>query len=126
MIKLIRLLLGNLIAFLNWLTRGVKKKRTDEQQKVVAEQAANLALYQFNLCPFCIKTRRVMHQLNLPIDLRDAKNDPKWRNELLQDGGKIKVPCLRIVEDQQVKWLYESNDINRYLKQRFNDAAINY
>ena len=113
-----------MIALINWLTRGAKKKRCSEQQSLVEQQASNLALYQFGLCPFCIKTRRVMHQLNLPIELRDAKNDPKWRSELLQDGGKIKVPCLRIVEDQQVKWMYESTDINRYLKLKFNEQVI--
>lgn len=120
MIKLIRLALGSLIALINWLTRGLKMKRTPEQQALVAQQSASLSLYQFGLCPFCIKTRRVLHQLNLPIELRDAKNNSQWRSELLQDGGKIKVPCLRIIDDQQVTWMYESSDINQYLKQRFS------
>jgi glutathione S-transferase len=43
------------------------------------------------------------------------KNDEQYRQELLEQGGKVKVPCLRIEQDGQVKWLYESNDIIAYL-----------
>jgi glutathione S-transferase len=39
---------------------------------------------------------------------------------LLQGGGKVQTPCLRIAgEDGQVRWMYESGDIIRYLQQRF-------
>lgn len=60
-----------------------------------------------------------MHKLNLPIETKDAKNDPKARELLLSEGGKVKVPCLRIEENGEVKWLYESSEINRYLSGRF-------
>ncbi|MBT9531575.1 MAG: glutaredoxin, partial [Pseudomonas sp.] len=56
---------------------------------------------------------------NVPMTLRDAKNDPQARLELEQQGGKIQVPCLRIEENGQSTWLYESKAIASYLQQRF-------
>jgi glutathione S-transferase len=55
--------------------------------------------------------------------MRDIKRDPARRDELVAGGGKKQVPCLRIAEaDGGVRWLYESREISRYLRQRF--AAI--
>ena len=70
----------------------------------------------------CVKTRRTLHKLNVPVALRDAKNDAQARSELEQQGGKIKVPCLRIEENGQSTWLYESKAIIAYLNERF--AAV--
>ena len=44
------------------------------------------------------------------------------RAALLAGGGKIKVPCLRIEENGESRWMYESNDIIRYLESRFAKA----
>ena len=49
----------------------------------------------------------------------DAKNDAEHRQALEQQGGRIKVPCLRIEENGQSTWLYESKAIIAYLDQRF-------
>jgi len=85
----------------------------------VVKDAARLSLYQFRACPFCVKTRRALHRLNVPMTLHDAKNDPVQRERLLAGGGKIKVPCLHIEEEGQSRWLYDSNAIIAYLEQRF-------
>lgn len=118
-IKLIRNLLGLLIATIDVLTRGSQLKRTPEKQHQVNQDAKNLSLYQFFACPFCIKTRRAMYKLNLPIEKRSASEGSSHRDDLLQGGGKVKVPCLRIEENGKVEWLYESSDIIRYLEKRF-------
>ncbi len=120
MLKIIRLTLGAIIAFFDLITRGFKKKRTPENQLQIQQQLKKLSLYQFNLCPFCIKVRRQLHKLNLPIELRDAKNNPQHRTTLEQEGGRIKVPCLRIEDESGTRWMYESSDIIRYLKAQFN------
>ncbi|MBA1250978.1 glutaredoxin family protein [Pseudomonas luteola] len=119
LIKALRIGLGQTIVGLDLLTRPRKLKRSAEAQKQVEEQTAGLALYQFQACPFCVKTRRAMHKLNLPIALRDVKKDPEHREALLAGGGRIKVPCLRIEEDGRTAWMYESNDIIAYLNKRF-------
>ena len=122
LIKLLRNVLGPLIVFIDFITRPRKLKRSTEAQAAVTQSAGNLALYQFHACPFCVKTRRSLHRLNVPVALRDAKNDVRARQELEQQGGKIKVPCLRIEQDGQSTWLYESKAIIAYLDQRF--AAV--
>ena len=57
-----------------------------------------------------------MKKNNINIDLKDAKNDLEQRNELLNNGGKIQVPCLKISKNESTQWLYESSDIIKYLE----------
>lgn len=122
LIKALRLALGYIILFVDFITRPRKLKRTAEAQAAVEQAASGLALYQFRACPFCVKTRRALHKLNVPVALRDAMNDPQARQELEQQGGKIKVPCLRIEENGQSTWMYDSKAIIAYLDQRFASA----
>lgn len=119
--KIIRIILGQLILFLSWITTPRSIKRDREAQARVDQATQKLALYQFHACPFCIKVRRQMKRQSLNIQTRDAKKDLAHRDELLNGGGKLKVPCLRI-EDKtgEVKWLYESSDIVSYLQNRFS------
>jgi len=118
-LKLLRNSLGMIIVFLSFITLPKKLKRNENDQKLAQEKANKLSLYQFYACPFCVKTRRTIHALNINIEFRDAKNDEKFRQELLEKGGEIKVPCLRIENTGEVEWLYESSDIINYLNQQF-------
>ncbi|GAA0225971.1 glutathione S-transferase N-terminal domain-containing protein [Marinomonas primoryensis] len=119
LINFIRNLLGYIIAIIDLVTRGPKLKRTPEKQKQINNELKHLSLYQFYACPFCIKTRRAMHKLNLPIEKRSASEGSPHRAALLAGGGQIKVPCLRIEQEGKVEWLYESSEIIRYLKTHF-------
>lgn len=74
-----------------------------------------LALYQYRACPYCARTRQVLDKLNLDIEQRDVQMEPKYRQELMQQGGSRQVPCLRIEKGNgQIQWLYESGDIIKY------------
>lgn len=121
-VNLVRNLLGCIIAFFDLITRPRKLKRSAEAQKAVEQEVKTMALYQFFACPFCIKTRRALHRLNLPIETRNAKRGTPYREELETQGGKGKVPCLRICEHGQDIWMYESNEIIAYLDKRFGSA----
>ena len=121
-VKALRVGLGHVIIAGYFLTRPRKKQRPAEQQAKVNAAAQDLTLYQFHACPFCVKTRRTLHRLNVPVALKDAKNNEQDRQTLLEQGGKIKVPCLRIEEDGQTTWMYDSKVIIEYLDKRF--AAI--
>ena len=118
-ISLIRNLLGGIIAFFDVLTRGTKQKRTAEAQQQVDKDTQGLTLYQFFACPFCIKTRRAMYKMNLPIVKQNASKGSPHRDELLKGGGKIQTPCLRIETAGEATWLYDSSEIINYLQQRF-------
>ena len=121
-VKALRVGLGHVIVFADWISRPAKRKRDAAAQARVDQAAKGLALYQFHACPFCVKTRRTLHRLNVPVALKDAKNNEQDRQTLLEQGGKIKVPCLRIEENGQTTWMYDSKVIIDYLDKRF--AAI--
>ncbi len=119
LLKLLREGLGRLIVLIDWLTRPRKLRRPEEQQREVQVQLGELSLYQLYACPFCVKVRRAMHRLNLPIETRSTKQGSEFRQELQAEGGRLKVPCLRISEGDESRWLYESAEIIRYLEARF-------
>ncbi len=123
LVKALRVGLGQIIVLGDALTRPRPQKRSPQGQAAVNADAASLSLYQFQACPFCVKTRRAMHRLNVPVTLKDAKNDPEARAALQTGGGKVKVPCLRIEEAGGTRWMYESNDIIAYLEKRFANVA---
>lgn len=120
LLKITRNALGYSIAALDLISRGKGQQRPATKQADVDAQTASMALYQFTACPFCIKTRRAIHRLGLTIEKRNAMNNASARRELEQQGGKIKVPCLRITQPGKDDiWMYESGDIIAYLQQRF-------
>ena len=112
--------LGAIIAFISWLMPVSKIKRTSTQQKKTDEQTANIELYQFFGCPFCIKTRRMIKRLNLNIVTRNAQTiGSEFRDEMQRETGKVQVPCLKITNGDEVQWMFESNDISTYLNKHF-------
>lgn len=117
--KAIRFILGKLILLIDALFRPRGVKRTAQEQEKVDLRAREHRLYQFAACPFCVKVRRAMKRQGVNIELCDAKNNPKHREDLLQGGGKVTVPCLRIEKEGKVEWLYESSDIVAYLQKTF-------
>ena len=117
--RTLRLVLTPIVLLVEKLTTPKGLSRSDEEQQKVDEACKSLTLYQFAACPFCVKVRKEIARLNLNIELRDAKNNEQHRRELSDGGGRVKVPCLRIEQDDNVQWMYESDDINQYLQQRF-------
>jgi glutaredoxin len=119
--RFIRVLLIPFMHVFEFVTMPKGVTRSDSAQEKVKQQCNNLVLYQFKTCPFCIKVRREIKRLSLPITLRDAQKNLQHREALLQGGGHIKVPCLQIKDDQgNVRWMYESDEINKYLHQQFS------
>ncbi|WP_120510782.1 glutaredoxin family protein [Photobacterium salinisoli] len=117
--KFVRWFLGRIILLLNAIFTPKSMKRSALEQSEINVAAEKLRLYQFDACPFCVKVRRSAKRLALPLKTLDAKK-PAFEQELINGGGKRKVPCLRIEkEDGQVEWMYESADIIQYLENRF-------
>jgi glutaredoxin len=118
--KLVHAIVGPILLAGDWLTSPKGIVREAAAQQNIDARTKDLIMYQFKTCPFCIKTRRAIKRLSLNIEKRDALNDPVSRRELLEGGGEIKVPCLRIPgEDGTATWLYESDDIIRFLETSF-------
>ena len=118
--RTLRIVLGPFMLLWEKISTPKGIVRPIEEQQQIDQQCTELTLYQFKTCPFCIKVRREMRGLSLNIALRDAQNDPQHRAALLQGGGKIKVPCLKITDEGgDSQWLYESTAVIQYLRQRF-------
>ena len=115
----VRLVLGPFMLLWEAVSRPRAIERAPAAQAGVDHACRELALYQFPTCPFCIKVRKEMHRLALPIELRDARNDPAHRAALEAGGGRVKVPCLRVPEGEGARWIYESDAILAYLRERF-------
>ena len=116
----VRVLLAPVMLISEKLSTPKAVERTPEEQAQVDAACQQLALYQFRTCPFCIKVRKEIARLGLNIELRDAQLDPAHKQALLEGGGKVNVPCLKITDDAgQATWLYESDEINRWLHRRF-------
>jgi glutaredoxin len=117
----IRWVLGQIILLVDFITSPKPLVREAGAQKAIDEVTASMSMYQFKACPFCVKVRRELKRHALHVELRDAKAEGDFKAELIREGGRHKVPCLRIENaDSSVEWLYESNDIIAHLKSRFN------
>ena len=117
--RTIRRVIGPVMLLIDKLTtpKGIQRPVAEQQQ--INEITKNMALYQFKTCPFCMKVRREIKRQSLNIELRDAQHNQQYRTQLLEGGGQVKVPCLKINNEQgQESWLYESDKIIDYLKQK--------
>lgn len=113
----IRWVLGRIILFFNFVFSPSSPKREESEQAKLDEKTQSISLYQLPACPFCVKVRRTIKREGLKIELRNINQKNDYLDELVREGGKRTVPCLRIVkEDQQVQWLYESKDVAHYLQ----------
>lgn len=60
-----------------------------------------------------------MRGKDFDVDLCST-SDGTHAKALMQGGGKTQVPCLRIEQaDGKVEWMYESDDIIRYLRAEY-------
>jgi glutaredoxin len=122
---LIRWVLARIILLVDFLFSPKGLKRDAQLQTDYDRETAKLSLYQYAACPFCVKVRWAMKRNALKVATKDAKRNPQFAKELVEGGGSLKVPCLRIEEnDGAVTWMYESSDIIEYLEQRFELVPV--
>ena len=114
--KVVRKILGSVLIVADKLTTPKPIMRDITQQQKLDGITAKFTLYNYEGCPFCIKVRRVIKKLALKIDIVDA-TDATYRQTLLEEGGKVQVPCLCIKKDDgSLEWMYESDIIINYLE----------
>ena len=118
--SIIRWLLARIIFVVDLLFRPRVHKHSTDVQTQYDASSKSLSLYQFAACPFCVKVRWAIRRLGVSIEYKDAKRNAQYAKELVEGGGHLKVPCLRIEKnDGEVEWMYESSDIINYLSQQY-------
>ena len=123
LMSIIRWPIGQLILIINFIFSPKSPKRAAIAQAKLDEETVGLSLYQLPSCPFCVKVRRSIKREGLKIELRTISGKNEFREELIREGGKRTVPCLRIEKsDGQIQWLYESKDVVAHL-QNISKAA---
>lgn len=112
---IIRFIVGRIILLLNQLTLPKPVARTAQQQLEINQLTEHLTLYEMLACPYCVKVRRELFRLGLNITTIDVKKNPAEMDNLIQQGGKFQVPCLKIVSHNDTNWLYESDQIIQHI-----------
>ncbi|SDC47951.1 MULTISPECIES: glutathione S-transferase N-terminal domain-containing protein [unclassified Candidatus Frackibacter] len=75
-----------------------------------------IKLYQFETCPFCIKVRKKLDELNLNYETVEVSRDRAKRTKIKELSGQIKVPVL---EDSDGTVVYDSSRIVEYLEDNY-------
>jgi glutathione S-transferase len=97
-------------------------QRSAQRQSATDIRTARLTLYHFPACPYCVCVAREIERLTLKIEMRDILCNDDYFEELRAGGGRTRVPCLRICDDDGASdWLYESAEIISYLRTHFAD-----
>lgn len=82
-----------------------------------------LELYDFEACPFCRKVREALTVLDLEAVIYPCpKSGPRFREEVKKRGGKAQFPYL--VDPNTGREMYESDQINRYLFERYGSGEV--
>ena len=84
--------------------------------------APTLVLYEFQACPFCLRVREALTQLDLDAEIRPCpKGARRHRDEVVKRGGKASFPFL--VDETAGVEMYESEDIVRHLYAAYGEGA---
>jgi glutaredoxin len=92
-------------------------------ERYTCEPDERLALYYTPTCPFCVRVLRVIGQLKIDVELRDIWLNEGYRAELREARGRTTVPVLRCTSPAKDRWMPESADIVRYLRERFEPKS---
>ncbi len=113
--KLARKAIGKAILLADRATTPKSVQRHPDKQLELDNITKTLTLYELHASPYCVKVRREIKRQALNIKRTNVKKDNLSKQTLISEGGKFQVPCLRIEEKNYVSWLYESDEIIKYL-----------
>lgn len=99
---------------------GYKVKETS---KLGPRPEKPIEIYEFEGCPFCRKVREIVAVLDLDVLFYPCpQNGPTFRPKVVQMGGKQQFPYM--VDPNTGTAMYESDDIIKYLVQKYGDGSI--
>lgn len=82
-----------------------------------------IEIYEFEGCPFCRKVREIVSILDLDVLFYPCPKDgPNFRPKAIELGGKKQFPYM--VDPNTGVAMYESDDIIKYLVERYGDGKV--
>ena len=79
-----------------------------------------IILYELPGCPFCIKVRRKLEELDLEYDVIEVPRSHRARTEVKEISGQTGVPVI-VDEEHGVEGMAESSDIVAYLEETYGN-----
>ncbi len=82
----------------------------------VEQEQENVTLYYTDYCPYSQKVLHYLKKIHKTVPMKNVESNPKNREELLKEGGRLQVPCLTVdgkaiyESDAIIKWLSEHQD----------------
>ncbi|XP_047308566.1 uncharacterized protein LOC124912054 [Impatiens glandulifera] len=99
---------------------GFKVKETS---KLGPRPEKPIEIYEFEGCPFCKKVREIVAVLDLDVLYYPCpQNGPNFRPKAIQMGGKKQFPYM--LDPNTGVAMYESDDIIKYLVQKYGDGNV--
>ncbi|MFP4175488.1 MAG: glutathione S-transferase N-terminal domain-containing protein [Halobacteriales archaeon] len=77
-----------------------------------------IKLYELDGCPYCMKVRRKLDELDLDYESVKVPSSHGRRDEVEEVSGQTGVPVL-VDEEHGVDGMPESDDIVRYLEETY-------
>jgi glutathione S-transferase len=76
-----------------------------------------LSLYYYPTCWACRRVLRALDSLGMDVELRQIRENPDYRDELIAARGRKRVPVLRVDHaDGRTEWIPESRVIVQLLQ----------
>ncbi|WOL03494.1 hypothetical protein Cni_G12214 [Canna indica] len=102
---------------------GIAGLKLKETSKLGPRPEKPIEIYEFEGCPFCRKVREIVSILDLDVLYYPCpRNGPNFRPKVLQMGGKKQFPYM--VDSNTGVAMYESDDIIKYLVDKYGDGTI--
>ncbi|MEF8774948.1 MAG: glutathione S-transferase N-terminal domain-containing protein [Haloarculaceae archaeon] len=83
---------------------------------------ANLELYELEGCPFCIRVKETLAELDLEYESHKVPASHSKREEVREISGQTGVPVL-VDHEHGVEGMAESADIIDYLEKTYGGSA---
>ncbi|XP_012072967.1 uncharacterized protein LOC105634688 [Jatropha curcas] len=97
--------------------------KVKESSKVGPRPEKPIEIYEFESCPFCRKVREIVSVLDIDVLFYPCpKNGPTFRPKVVQMGGKQQFPYM--VDPNTGTAMYESDDIIKYLVEKYGDGTV--
>ncbi|KAK9705753.1 hypothetical protein RND81_07G079400 [Saponaria officinalis] len=94
-----------------------------ESSKLGPRPEKPIEIYEYESCPFCRKVREIVSILDLDVLFYPCpKNGPNFRPKVVEMGGKKQFPYM--VDPNTGVEMYESDDIIKYLVNKYGDGEV--
>ena len=83
-----------------------------------------IQFYELPGCPFCVKVRSKLDELDLDYETHEVPRAHSERTEVEELSGQTKVPVI-VDEEHGVDGMAESADIVEYLEETYGERVEN-